>query len=148
MGRGAVKVTVYSDGGGLANPGPSACAAVVAGQTGKILVEHAIRIGEATNNIAEYEGLRLGIRLARLVGATEAIFITDSQLMANQVMTYWAIRDPELSKLHSKVTSELTAFADWKIQHVRREQNKRADWLVNRLIRPETAKGRAKEPSL
>ena len=62
---------VNVDGGARGNPGPAAIAAVASDGKGKILAERSERIGEATNNVAEYRALLLGIELALELGAGE-----------------------------------------------------------------------------
>jgi ribonuclease HI len=126
---------VYIDGGGLGNPGPAAVAAVVVNPNGEIVLEQAREIGDGTNNVAEYKALLFGISLARLVGCKTPHFVSDSMLVVNQISNWWAIRDAELSRLHGFCSSRLMEFDEWSIQHVAREKNKRADWLVNKLIR-------------
>ena len=59
------------DGGARGNPGPAAAAAVVSGGDGEVLDETAVVLGRATNNVAEYRGLLLGLDRARALGATE-----------------------------------------------------------------------------
>ena len=51
------------DGGSRGNPGPAAAAAVATAPDGTALGERAEFIGEATNNVAEYRAIQLGIEL-------------------------------------------------------------------------------------
>jgi ribonuclease HI len=64
-----VKVVVNVDGGARGNPGPAAVAAVATSPDGDVLAERNAYIGEATNNVAEYRALLLGLELARDLGA-------------------------------------------------------------------------------
>src|ERR671914_1401154 len=64
-----VKVVVNVDGGARGNPGPAAVAAVATAEDGDPLGERNAYIGEATNNVAEYRALLLGLELARDLGA-------------------------------------------------------------------------------
>src|SRR5581483_5274043 len=80
-----LKVVVNVDGGSRGNPGPAAVAAVVTDASGEELAERAKTIGEATNNVAEYRALLLGIELARELGAEELELVGDSQLIVRQV---------------------------------------------------------------
>ena len=63
--RARVKVVVHVDGGARGNPGPAAAAAVVSTPDGEVLDEATEFIGTATNNVAEYRGLLLGLATAR-----------------------------------------------------------------------------------
>jgi ribonuclease HI len=66
------KVVVNVDGGARGNPGPAAIAAVVTDPKGEVLAERSVTIGDATNNVAEYRALLLGIELAKELDADEA----------------------------------------------------------------------------
>jgi ribonuclease HI len=50
----------------------------------------------ATNNIAEYEGLILGLSKAKALGARTLLIRTDSQVVAGQVEKEYVAREPEL----------------------------------------------------
>lgn len=131
-----MKVAVYFDGGAWPNPGPAAAGAVVVDENGVIVVERKKDIGEATNNAAEYQGLILAAGLARFCGATEAHFISDSELVVNQINAFYAVNG-NLHQIHSLAMGELMRLPYWSISHVPREQNKRADWLCNLVLRPD-----------
>ena len=59
------RLVVHVDGGARGNPGPAAIAAVLADADGTILDERSETIGRATNNVAEYRAVLLGIERAR-----------------------------------------------------------------------------------
>jgi ribonuclease HI len=80
-----VRVTVHVDGGSRGNPGPAAAAAVVRDEEGRVIDEAHRVLGVATNNVAEYRGLLLGLERARALGATEVRVVNDSGLVAHQV---------------------------------------------------------------
>lgn len=123
---------VFCDGGCTANPGRIAVAAVVCTPEGEVITESARDAGEGTNNVAEYRALRHAIQLANLVGAREPLFISDSQLVVQQINRNWALNgDGERARLHGYCSSALMKFDRWLLQHVSREKNKRADWLVS-----------------
>ena len=122
------------DGGSRGNPGPAAAAAVVATPGGEIVTERGETIGVATNNVAEYRAVLLGIDLARENGATEVELIGDSELVVKQVRGEYRVKDAGLKPLHAQVRSALAGFDGWSIRHVRREHNARADELVNETL--------------
>ena len=74
-----MKVVVHVDGGARGNPGPAAAAAVLSTPAGEVLDEAAETLGIATNNVAEYRGLLLGLQRARALGATEVEVVNDSE---------------------------------------------------------------------
>jgi ribonuclease HI len=129
-----VKVVVNVDGGARGNPGPAAIAAVVQDVAGGMLEERGERIGNATNNVAEYRALLLGIERARAMGASEVELVGDSELIVRQVKGEYKVKDAALRELHRKVKAALGGFDSWSIRHVRRERNAEADRLVNQAL--------------
>ena len=129
-----MRVLVNVDGGARGNPGPAAIAAVVQDGAGEVLEERGEKIGRATNNVAEYRALLLGIERAAALGATELELIGDSELIVRQVKGEYKVKDAALRELHGAVKRALADFESWSIHHVRREQNAEADRLVNEAL--------------
>jgi tryptophan 2,3-dioxygenase/ribonuclease HI len=129
-----VQVVVHVDGGARGNPGPAAAAAVVSAPDGKVLDEAAVTLGHATNNVAEYRGLLLGLERAAALGATEVEAINDSELIAKQVNGEYKVKHAELKPLHAQALELLGTFASWSVRSVPRAQNAAADALVNRAL--------------
>jgi len=129
-----VKVVVHVDGGARGNPGPAAAAAVVSTPEGEVLADAAERIGHATNNVAEYRGLLLGLERARALGATEVQVVNDSELVAHQVTGRYKVKHPDMKPLHARTMQALGAFERWSIRSVPRAQNAEADALVNQAL--------------
>jgi ribonuclease HI len=127
--RGTLRVSV--DGGARGNPGPAAIAAVVQDEGGALLEERSEAIGTATNNVAEYRALLLGIERARTLGASRLELIADSELIVRQVEGEYKVKEETLRELHRQVQQALGRFDGWSIRHVRREENAEADRLVN-----------------
>ncbi|HEX5714109.1 MAG TPA: ribonuclease HI family protein [Solirubrobacterales bacterium] len=134
MERQVAKLTVNVDGGARGNPGPAAIGAVVRDADGAVLEERGERIGRATNNVAEYKALLLGIGLAAAHGATELELVGDSELIVRQVEGRYKVKNAGMKELHAEVKAALSPFASWSIRHVRREQNADADRLVNTAL--------------
>jgi ribonuclease HI len=128
------RLVVHVDGGARGNPGPAAIAAVLADPGGVVLEERAETIGRATNNVAEYRALLLGIGRASALGARELELIGDSELIARQVRGEYRVKDPGLRELHAKVAEALQGFERWTIRNVPRAENARADRLVNEAL--------------
>jgi ribonuclease HI len=128
------KLTVNVDGGARGNPGPAAIGVVVRGAGGEILEERGERIGRATNNVAEYRALLLGIELAAEHGAEALELVGDSELIVRQVEGRYKVKDATMKELHAEVKRALSGFEDWSIRHVRREHNAEADRLVNAVL--------------
>ena len=129
-----MKLVVNVDGGARGNPGPAAVAAVAATVDGEVVGERNAYIGEATNNVAEYRALLLGLELARELGASEVELINDSELVARQIGGEYKVKHAGLKPLFAQAMRTLRDFDAWAVRSVRREQNERADELVNRAL--------------
>ena len=125
---------MHVDGGSRGNPGPAAAACVISTPTGEVLDEHAELLGTATNNVAEYRALLLGLRRARELGASEVQIIGDSELIAKQVRGVYKVKHEAMRPLHREAMAALAAFERWSIRTVPREQNAHADALVNAAL--------------
>ena len=130
----AGKLVVNVDGGARGNPGPAAVAAVASTPDGEIVGERGKRIGDATNNVAEYRAVVLGAELARELGATELELIGDSELIVRQIRGEYKVKQEHLRPLHASALKALMEFDRWSIRHVKREQNAEADRLVNETL--------------
>jgi ribonuclease HI len=129
-----VRVVVHVDGGARGNPGPAAAAAVISTPDGEVLDRAAERLGEQTNNVAEYRGLLLGLRRARELGATEVEVINDSELVARQVNGDYKVKHAAMKPLHAEALALLAQFDAWSMRNVPRAQNAQADALVNEAL--------------
>jgi ribonuclease HI len=125
---------VHVDGGARGNPGPAAVAAVATSADGDPLGERKEYIGETTNNVAEYRALLLGLALARELGAEVVEVINDSELVAYQIGGEYKVKNAGLKPLFAEAMAELRGFHKWAIRPVRREENSRADELVNEAL--------------
>jgi ribonuclease HI len=129
-----MKVIVHVDGGARGNPGPAAAAAVISSPDGEVLDERAQLIGNATNNVAEYRALLLGLQRARELGASEVEVVGDSELIAKQVRGEYKVKHSAMRELYSQAMRELRGFGRWSIRTVPRAQNAHADALVNAAL--------------
>ena len=122
------------DGGARGNPGPAAVAAVATAPDGGDLAERNAYIGEATNNVAEYKAVLLGLELARDLAASEVEVVNDSELVARQLQGAYKVKNAGLKPLFLETLQALRGFDRWTIRTVRRESNERADELVNEAL--------------
>ena len=129
-----MKVVVHVDGGARGNPGPAAAAAVVSTPEGEVLDEVAELLGRATNNVAEYRGLLLGLRRARELGATDVEVVNDSELVAKQITGAYKVKHPDMRPLHAEALAALGGFERWTVRSVPRALNAQADALVNAAL--------------
>jgi ribonuclease HI len=129
-----VKVIVHVDGGARGNPGPAAAACVISSPDGDVLAEHAELLGRATNNVAEYRAVLLGLARARELGADEIEVIGDSELVAKQIQGVYKVKHEAMRPLYLDAMKALREFASWSIRTVPRAENARADELVNEAL--------------
>lgn len=131
---------IFSDGGALNNPGPAASAFVVV-EDGKIIHKFSKRIGETTNNVAEYQAVIFALEWLKenkevLNSQPSTInFNLDSQLVVHQLNGLYKIKDAKLKLLTIKIKG-LEQEVDGKIfyRHIPREQNTIADALVKSVL--------------
>jgi len=126
--------TLFCDGGARGNPGPAGAAAVLYDAQGAELDCRQAYLGAATNNVAEYQGLLMGLAMARDHGVARLEVRMDSELIVRQLRGEYKVRHPGLLPLWQKALQLLRSFTAWNVEHVPREQNKRADRLVNEAI--------------
>ena len=138
-----MKVIVHVDGGARGNPGPAAAASVISASDGEVLDEHAQLLGRATNNVAEYRALLLGLERARSLGADEVEVVGDSELIAKQLQGSYKVKNDALRALHARASAALREFDRWSVRTVPRERNARADALVNAALDAAGAAGSA-----
>ena len=130
----ANKTIVYADGGSRNNPGPSALGVVVADDKGKILKEYSRYLGEATNNQAEYEAVIFALQKAKQLKIKNVELRVDSELIGKQLLGKYKIKDADLQPLFIKAWNLRLDFEKVDIRIIPREQNKKADKLVNQEL--------------
>ena len=129
-----MRLVVHVDGGSRGNPGPAAAAAVLSTPEGEVVDEATELIGVATNNVAEYRGVLLGLERARELGATEVEIVNDSELVARQLTGQYKVKHAGMRPLHQQASAALRDFERWSIRSVPRDQNADADALVNQAL--------------
>lgn len=129
-----MRLVVHVDGGSRGNPGPAAAAAVLSVPDGAVVDEAAEPIGRATNNVAEYRALLLGLRRARELGADDVEVVNDSELVAKQVNGQYKVKHADMKPLYIEAMAALAQFSSWSMRTVPRAQNAHADALVNSAL--------------
>ncbi|KAK1682323.1 hypothetical protein QYE76_043171 [Lolium multiflorum] len=84
---------------------------------------------EATNNMAEYEALLHGLRIAKEIGIKHIICCGDSDLVAQQVAGTWNARNSVMAAYRDKVDEIAKCFLGYEVKYVRRDDNTAADML-------------------
>jgi ribonuclease HI len=127
------RLIINTDGGARNNPGPAGIGIVFCDESGNVIKTFKKYIGNATNNVAEYEALILALKKAKDFEADEIECRLDSELIVKQLNGEYKVKEPTLKTLNSKI-HELIFFKPIEFVHVRREKNKLADKLVNEAI--------------
>ncbi len=122
------------DGAARGNPGQAGCGAVICDETGAVVKELSRYIGHATNNVAEYEALLMGLEALVQMGRKKIRVQSDSQLLVRQLNGEYRVKDEKLKVLYQRAVGLLRRFVGYRILHVPRELNKLADRLANRGI--------------
>lgn len=126
-----MKCVIHIDGGARGNPGPAGAGVVVEDGDGNILHEGGYFLGKATNNHAEYRGLIRALEVAGEHSATAVVVHSDSELLVRQVNGQYRVKADHLKPLFKQAFDLLKQFRQWRVEHIRREQNARADQLAN-----------------
>lgn len=126
---------LFSDGGSRGNPGQAAIAAILEDPThGKVLEDYKERIGIETNNVAEYRGLIEGLKMAKKYQPNRLICHLDSELVVRQLNGQYQVKMPTLKVYFDEVQALAAELPDVVFTHIPREDNHRADALVNRAL--------------
>ncbi|HZX60564.1 MAG TPA: ribonuclease HI family protein [Candidatus Methylomirabilis sp.] len=131
---GARSLILHIDGAARGNPGPAGIGVVLWDEAGDFREEHQAYVGDATNNVAEYEALLFGLRKARELGYAAVKVFSDSELLVRQIRGEYRVKNPRLREFYGQVQRLLRSFDVVEIAHVDRGMNARADWLANRAI--------------
>ncbi|MEA3366562.1 MAG: ribonuclease HI family protein [Planctomycetota bacterium] len=125
---------VYVDGASSGNPGPCGAACVVKTPDGETVLDRARAFGPATNNVAEYQALLLGLETAAQLRPRRLTIRSDSQLLVRQLAGRYKVRSPGLKPLHRQALRMLEPFETVEIEHIGREMNKEADALARKAL--------------
>lgn len=97
-----MKLVIHVDGGSRGNPGPAAVAAVLSTPDGEVIADAKETIGVASNNVAEYKAVLLGLMRAKELGASEVEVVNDSELIAKQVNGEYKVKHPDMKPLYAE----------------------------------------------
>jgi len=131
---GARRATLFTDGGARGNPGPAAYGLVIYDSEGNELLRRAVRIGRATNNVAEYSAVIAGLELARQLGITGLDVYLDAQLVVRQLTGEYRTKDPRLAELKTRTLALARELTRVRFHFIPREKNRLADSLVSAAL--------------
>lgn len=133
------KVIIFTDGGSRGNPGPAALGVFIQDEGGKELARISKTLGNTTNNIAEYsaivEGFNWLLENKKKLRISSVKFYMDSQLACSQLNGLYKVKNPRIREFVFEIRqkeAELGFIITYT--HVPREQNKKADFMVNQAL--------------
>jgi ribonuclease HI len=103
-------------------------------EAGRCVEGHGGFLGQATNNVAEYNGLLAALELAAARGAEQVELFADSELIVRQIQGRYRVKNAGLKPLFAEAMRRIGRFALFSIDHVPRERNKDADRLANAVL--------------
>lgn len=128
------KAKAFIDGASRGNPGPAAIGVVFQDLEGKLVKELSIKIGDATNNVAEYMALIFALQEGLMMRVGELDVFTDSELLARQYSGEYKVKDPVLRRLALQVKHLNGGFDRMSVSHIPRERNTLADRQANEAL--------------
>ncbi len=128
-----VRATLRADGASRGNPG-KAGAGWVLESGGQTFLDGYRYLGTATNNVAEYEAVILGMEKALELGIRDVSIELDSELVVRQINGEYRVKDAKLIERYHRLVHLKHKFSSVTVVHVPRAKNKQADELANRAI--------------
>jgi ribonuclease HI len=125
---------LHVDGASRGNPGEAGFGIHVTTLAGEAVAALYGYLGQATNNVAEYQALLHALRYALERGTREVEVYSDSELLVRQLSGRYRVKNPGLQPLFREANALLARFARSRVTHVPRERNREADALANRAV--------------
>lgn len=122
------------DGASKGNPGQAGAGVVLRADDGTVICRLREGLGIATNNVAEYRAMILGLRFALEKGFTSIRVMGDSKLVCMQVQGLWKVKNPGISRWFEEAKSLKDKFQSFEITHVLRDLNSDADAQANLAV--------------
>jgi len=140
------KGTLRADGGSRGNPGPAGIGFILLDDSGNPVYRGGRFIGQATNNVAEYEALLWGMEVALAAQMGDILIELDSELVVKQLLGQYRVRNANLKPLHQRAMTLLKRFSRVSVAHIPRSSNTQADALANEAMDMKSQVGDAPYP--
>jgi probable phosphoglycerate mutase len=124
-------ITAFCDGGSRGNPGPAGYGVFIEGPDGEKLAELSEFLGKTTNNVAEYSALLAALEWALKEGRSRLRVVADSELLVKQIQGRYKVNSPDLRPLYEEAKRRIAKLDAFRIEHVLRGKNQKADRLAN-----------------
>ncbi len=103
-------------------------------ENGKKVEEISKRLGMGTNNIAEWNALIEGLKMAKAHGCRELEVRGDSQLIIKQITGRYSVKSENLIPLYNEAKRLSASFGKITFKWVKRDNNARTDALSTRAF--------------
>ncbi len=132
-------ITINIDGASKGNPGPASIGVAFyekkKGSDKSLINEVSEFIGNTTNNIAEYSALVKALEISVQQGYKNIEIYSDSELVVKQIKKIYKVKDANIKELFDKANSLIEKISSFKIIHIPREENLKADKLANNALK-------------
>ncbi|XP_050271339.1 uncharacterized protein LOC126714962 isoform X1 [Quercus robur] len=122
------------DGASKGNPGQAGAGAVLRAEDGSMVCRLREGVGIATNNVAEYRAVLLGLKHALKKGYKHIRVQGDSKLVCMQIQGLWKTKNQNMADLCKEAKELKDKFVSFQINHVLREFNSEADAQANQAV--------------
>ncbi len=129
------KAVIHTDGAAEPNPGPAAIGATVKDEQGRLIARISRRIGQATNNQAEYRAIIAALEHAISLGVNRVEMRSDSELVVKQISGQYRVKKASLKPLYQRVKQLQDSLEGFSITHIPRQQNTEAHKLAHLALR-------------
>ena len=126
-----MELTIFTDGASQGNPGHAGIGVVVLDSKGKKIREVSQYIGQASNNVAEYTAVIIGLIEAVSSKSKKVTLKTDSELVVRQLNGVYKVKSDNIKTLFIIASNLKKLFNNLSITHISRELNKDADSLAS-----------------
>ncbi|XP_052312332.1 uncharacterized protein LOC7462616 isoform X2 [Populus trichocarpa] len=109
------------DGASKGNPGQAGAGAVLRTDDGSLICRLREGLGIATNNMAEYRAILLGMKYALQKGYTKIQVKGDSKLVCMQIQGSWKAKHVNITNLCTEAKKLKNSFLSFHISHVLRK---------------------------
>jgi len=140
-------ITAFCDGGSRGNPGPAGFGVFIEGAHGEKLAELSEYLGKTTNNVAEYSALLAALEWALRERRPRLRVVADSELMVKQIQGRYKVASVDLRPLYEEAKRRIAKLDGFRIEHVLRGKNQRADRLANLAMDRGMGRASAEQPA-
>jgi ribonuclease HI len=133
------KIKIFTDGGARGNPGPAALGVFIEDENNQELGKIGKTLGVATNNVAEYsaiiEGFNWALENKEKLKIDTINFYMDSQLACSQLTGLFKVKNSRIREMVFEIRQkEAELSIPIFYTHIPREENTRADFMVNQAL--------------